>query len=181
MKGLDRLTKAVESAFMLLAAAGLMAIMLVVVTDVVLRYVFAAPLSWSYDVISMYLVTLVFYMALADTFRSGGHIRIDLFESWGRSRVFASCQVAGLAVAIVFFALIFRLMATSGWEGFLADEVMDGAIAWPTWPPYIVGAAGIGLLILRLALALAARVAAIAAGHAYVDPEAHGPAAERAE
>jgi TRAP-type C4-dicarboxylate transport system permease small subunit len=181
MKGLDRLTKALERAFMMLAAAGLMAIMLVVVADVVLRYVFAAPLSWSYDVISMYLVTLVFYMALADTFRSGGHIKIDLFASWGRSRVFAACQVAGLAAAIVFFGLIFRLMATSGWEGFVADEVMDGAIAWPTWPPYFVGAAGVGLLILRLALALAARVAAIAAGQAYVDPEAHDPAAERAE
>jgi TRAP-type C4-dicarboxylate transport system permease small subunit len=181
MKALDRLTTALEGAFMLAAAAGLMAIMLVVVADVVLRYAFASPLGWSYDVISMYLVTLVFYMALADTFRRGGHIRIDLFESWGRSRVFAACQIAGLASAIVFFALIARLMATRGWEGYVARDVMDGAIAWPTWPPFFVGAAGVGLLILRLALALAARLSALAAGHAYADPHAHAGPAELAE
>src|SRR3546814_5827562 len=60
--------------------------MLVIVVDVVMRYFFSAPLSWSYDLIGMYLVTLVFFLALADTFRRGGHIKVDLFENLRRTK-----------------------------------------------------------------------------------------------
>ncbi len=173
MKALDTLARGIERAMMVFAALGLLAIMLIVVVDVVLRYVFAAPLSWSHDVIGMYLVALVFFAALADTFRRGGHIRIDLFESLRRSRAYALGEIVGLCLAILFFVLIARLMVGAGWEGFLASEVMDGAIPWPTWPPQFIGAAGVGMLILRLGLAVAGRIAALAAGHAYEPEDAH--------
>lgn len=181
MKTLDALTRGVERVMMVLAALGLLAIMLIVVFDVVLRYVFAAPLSWSHDVIGMYLVALVFFAALADTFRRGGHIRIDLFESLRRSRLYALGEIVGLCLAILFFVLIARLMVGAGWEGFVANEVMDGAIPWPTWPPQFIGAAGVGLLILRLALAVAGRVAALAAGRTFEPEDAHRLHGESAE
>lgn len=164
---LDRLITAVEKAFLYLTGAGLLAIMLVIVVDVVMRYFFSSPLSWSYDLISIYLVTLVFFLALADTFRRGGHIKVDLFEALRGSRLLAVAELAGYCMAILFFAMILQQMIATGVEGLLANDVLDGAIPWPTWPPYLLGGLGVGLLILRLVLNTIARIAALAAGRDY--------------
>jgi hypothetical protein len=74
-----------------------------------------------------------------------------------------------------------RQLLITGWVGFMAGDVMDGAIPWPTWPPFFIGAAGASLMILRLALAIIDRLAALVAGRPYVEADAHAPAAERAE
>lgn len=167
---LDRLTTAVEKAFLYLTGLGLMAIMLVIVVDVVMRYLFSAPLSWSYDLIGMYLVTLVFFLALADTFRRGGHIKVDLFESLRGNRLFAAAEILCYCTALVFFALILKQMVESGVEGMLAGDVVDGAIPWPTWPPYLMAALGVALLMIRVTLNTIRRTAALAAGRIY-EPE----------
>jgi hypothetical protein len=48
--------------------------------------------------------------------------------------------------------------------------VVDGAIPWPTWPPYFIAALGTGLLWLRMLLSLALRLIAFASGQP-CDPE----------
>ena len=181
MTGLNKLVQAVEQVFLYLTGAGLLAIMLVIVMDVVLRYFFAAPLSWSYDLISIYLVTLVFFLALADTFRRGGHIRVDLFDRLRSTRVFAIAEILGLMAAEVFFALILHQMAASGLEAFLANDVLDGAIPWPTWPPYLAGALGVGLLIIRIGLSLSARSVALVTGQSVVQEGGSHSAGEHVE
>ena len=170
MTWLDKTVRAVEQAFLYLTGAGLLVIMMVIVVDVVLRYFFSSPLSWSYDLISIYLVTLVFFLALADTFRRGGHIRVDLFEFLRGSRLLTAAEIIGLCAALLFFGLILQQMVMHGLEAFLANEVLDGAIPWPTWPPYLAGALGVGLLIVRLALSVVGRIAALAAGRRH-EPE----------
>lgn len=167
MTNLNKLITAVEKAFLYLTGAGLLAIMLVIVVDVVMRYFFSSPLSWSYDLISIYLVTLVFFLALADTFRGGGHIKVDLFEALRGSRLLAVAEIIGYCMAMVFFSMILQQMIATGLEGFIADDVLDGAIPWPTWPPYLLGALGVGLLILRLMLSTVGRIAALANGRVY--------------
>lgn len=167
MQALDRLTAAVEKAFLYLTGLGLMFIMLVIVVDVVMRYLFSAPLSWSYDLIGMYLVTLVFFLALADTFRRGGHIKVDLFESLRGTKLFAVAEILGYCASLVFFALILKQMLESGAEGMLAGDVVDGAIPWPTWPPYLIAALGAALLMIRIALNVVRRIAALASGQVY--------------
>lgn len=167
MTKLDRLTEAVEKAFLYVTGAGLLAIMLVIVVDVVMRYLFSSPLSWSYDLIGMYLVTLVFFLALADTFRRGGHIRVDLFEGLRKTRFFAVAEILGLCASLLFFALILDQATTTALEAFLAGDVLDGTIPWPTWPPYAFAALGVALLIMRVALNLARRFVALSAGRIY--------------
>lgn len=181
MTGLNKLVRAVEQAFLYLAGAGLLAIMLVIVMDVVLRYFFSAPLSWSFDLISLYLVTLVFFLALADTFRRGGHIRVDLFERLRATRIFAVAELLGLIAAEVFFALILSQLAGSGVEAFLANDVLDGTIPWPTWPPYLAGALGVSLLMIRIGLGMIGRIVAIAAGQPVVQEGGSHAAGEHVE
>lgn len=164
---LDRLVNVIEKAFLCLTGAGLLVIMLVIVVDVVMRYILSSPLSWSYDLISMYLVTLVFFLALADTFRRGGHIKVDLFERLRGTRLLAFAEILSYCAALIFFSLILDRMMESGLEAFLANDVVDGAIPWPTWPPYLFAGLGVGLLIVRVALNLVGRFLALRAGQVY--------------
>ena len=173
MTGADKWVRVLEKAFLCLSGVGLLTIMIVIVIDVVMRYLFSSPLSWSYDLVSLYLVTLVFFMALADTFRRGAHIKVDLFERLRGTRTLAVAELAGYLLALVFFALIMQQMASAGLEAFVANDVLDGAIAWPTWPPYAVGTIGVALLILRLLISMAGRVAALLAGRVYVQEGAN--------
>lgn len=176
MTGLLKNYGKLETAFLYLTSLGLFLIMMVIVVDVVMRYMFNAPLSWSFDLISMYLVTLVFFPALADTFSRGGHIKVDMFDAFRRTRFFALFEIVGYLIAIVFFALIFWKMFETGLEAFLEKEVVDGAIPWPTWPPQAFGAVGVGLLIISMVIGIAARIQALLEGRVYkAEGEPHYP------
>lgn len=50
---------------------------LMMTADVVLRYVFNAPLSWGLEA-STSLLLLLFVLGMAEAFRNGAHIRMDL-------------------------------------------------------------------------------------------------------
>jgi len=167
---LDKTIGLAERIALGLSALGFFLIMIVIVVDVVLRYVFSAPLSWSYDIISMYLVALIFFFALSDTFRAGAHIGVDLFEAMRGNRFYSIAETIGFIIAIVFFALIFKEGLREGIEGFEAGDVVDGAIAWPTWPPYFICALGVGMLILRIMLAIFVRITALLRGEVYRAP-----------
>ncbi|HEX2059972.1 MAG TPA: TRAP transporter small permease subunit, partial [Thermoanaerobaculia bacterium] len=62
----DRALRVAEKAGITVAGIFMFAIMLVVVTDVVLRYFVNAPLSWSYELISLYLMVGLFFFSLSD-------------------------------------------------------------------------------------------------------------------
>jgi TRAP-type C4-dicarboxylate transport system permease small subunit len=174
MKTIERCSRGlrvVENACMYGAATGLVAIMMIVVVDVVLRYVFSAPLSWSYDVVSMYLVSFSIFLALSDSFRRGIHIKVDLIQRLRGTRLLAAAELLGYSASLLMFGLILKLLISQGLEAFIAADVVDGAIPWPTWPPFAVAALGTGLLWLRILLSLILRVIAFVTG-APCDPEA---------
>jgi TRAP-type C4-dicarboxylate transport system permease small subunit len=174
---IDRVLRVLELASMYLAAAGLMAIMIIVVVDVALRYVFSAPLSWSYDVVSMYLVTVVIFMALSDGFRSGIHIKVDLIQRLQGTRLLALAEIVGYCASMTLFGLILHELIVHGLTAFINAEVVAGAIAWPTWPPHLVASIGVALLFVRIGLSLTLRIVAFASGQA-LPPTKDAPAAE---
>ena len=60
---LRRTIDALDNGLMALGCLMLFSLMCVVVADVSLRYLFNAPLQWSYQVISSYLMPGLFFMA----------------------------------------------------------------------------------------------------------------------
>jgi len=164
MLKINGLISKIENAFMTLAGAALAIIMCIVVADVILRYFFAAPLSWSHEIISMYLVTQVFFLALAGTFRDGGHIKVELFDRFQNTWVFSVTELIATCMTLLFFFLMFQQMVTHGWQVFLSNDVLDGAIPWPTWPPYFLGSIGVGLLILRIILIMIKKIILLSKG-----------------
>jgi TRAP-type C4-dicarboxylate transport system permease small subunit len=94
-------------------AAGLVLSFLVglTFTDVVLRYVFSAPLLGAKDILQMGMVVVVF-LAAPYTWRIGGHIVVDLLPDY-------NTEVATLARDIIvrlFALLVFGLLTWQAWE-----------------------------------------------------------------
>ena len=71
MLGLFKSLAVIERAVTAVAATLSIAIMLIVTCDVALRYLFNSPLTWAYDLISLYLMAAVFFLVLGDAHRAG--------------------------------------------------------------------------------------------------------------
>jgi len=147
---IDRLER-VSSA---VAAVFLFAIMLIIVADVTLRYVFNSPLQWAFDAISMYLMVGVFFFSLSDTLAGNGHVNVDLLYQRAPRRVQRFADFIGCALTCAVFVGIVYRAAVATWESWTSGEVIAGNIAWPVWITHFVVAIGSGLLALRLLLML---------------------------
>lgn len=166
---LSRLLSSVEWVLSTLAAVAMFAVMIVVIFDVTMRYVFAAPLAWSYDIISLYLMVAVFFLALGDTLHHHGHIAIDLLQPHMPVRLRHIGETIGYVLTTVLVAMI----AWEGWErtatAFANSEVTPTVIQWPTWPAYALVVIGSLSLALRAAYRTIGHLASAIAGHALVE------------
>ncbi|MBX9463854.1 MAG: TRAP transporter small permease [Aquamicrobium sp.] len=147
--GASALLARIESMLALLSGLSLGAIMLIVVADVAMRYLFAAPLSWSYNLIGLYLMVAVFFFALSDTLHNHGHIAIDIFQHQIPHRP------RHLALAVGYL-LSSGLMALIGWQAwlrlksaYLNDDRIAAVIPWPTWIAYFIVATGCVVMTAR--------------------------------
>ncbi|MBC7138197.1 MAG: TRAP transporter small permease [Defluviimonas sp.] len=132
----------------------ILAIMVVVTLDVVMRYMFRAPLGWVYDLVSLYLMVGAFFLAVSETFRRGGHVAVDLFRHMLRPGIRRRVD----AVAALMVLPVLLAMVVTGWQStaraLARDETITGVVAWPIWASYVFVPLGIGLLLLRVALHL---------------------------
>ena len=147
--GASALLARIESVLALLSGLSLGAIMLIVVADVAMRYVFAAPLTWSYNLIGLYLMVAVFFFVLSDTLHNHGHIAIDIFQHQIPHRL------RHLALAVGYL-LSSGLMALIGWQAwlrlksaYLNDDRIAAVIPWPTWIAYFIVATGCVVMTAR--------------------------------
>lgn len=138
-----------ERLAMWVACVAMVAMMLLIVTDVVARYFLRAPLSWSFDLISLYLMPVAFFMALADTLHKGQHIGVDLVVNTVPKRASYAMYALGMILSLVVFAGFSWSAAVISWEDFKAGSVTSGLIPWPTWIYSAVMFLGCFLLLLR--------------------------------
>jgi TRAP-type C4-dicarboxylate transport system permease small subunit len=101
-QGSDRVSRAL---FRVAVDAALPALMLLVSLDVILRYVFNAPLPWGRDVNGLLLLITIF-SALPHGWDMGYHIRMEVFYNRLGRRPRILADVATGAAGILFFALM---------------------------------------------------------------------------
>ena len=83
--------------------------------DVVMRYVFSAPILGAKDLLQMGMV-LVFALALPFTWRMGGHIVVDLVPDYPIPRLTRTRDVAVRLIGLLIFAVL-------SWQAWLrADD-----------------------------------------------------------
>lgn len=134
------------------AAVVTLLVMLVIVADVVGRYVFAHPLGWVYDIVSIYFINLVLYFMASETLRTGAHIALDL-----RLRVLPAAVWQGLRVLA--WLAVAAALAWSAWtigvtsfDSLLAGDVHPGLYEWPVWLEKAIVALGLAMLTCRILL-----------------------------
>ena len=175
----------IETVLVGISAAAMAAIMCIVTLDVAMRYAFAAPLVWSYDLIGLYLVGIVFFFALSDTMQQHGHIALDVFVPLIPFRLRHAAQAAGFGASTLLIGAITWLEYREGHEAFVFDDRIAGVVPFPTWVAHAVLALGMGVLTLRCLYRAALHVASAAAGRALVElpppPITSGPRSEPVE
>ena len=164
-----RLVAFAEVALVAVSAAALAAIMLIVVADVTGRYFFDSPFSWSYNVIGLWLMTAVFFLALPDTLTHHGHIAVDVFQHSLPKWIMHLGLTLGYAASVWVVALICK----GGWARFVKawvnDEHIQALVPISTWVPYGLLVIGTAALLLRCLIRVAGHAAALVTGRDLAD------------
>lgn len=170
MQTMERVLIRIELLCQWLTGLLILAIMLIVFGDVIGRYLFNRPFRWAYDLINLYLMAGLFFLALSFTYAAHAHVGVDIVvqKLSDNGRRLAECLTC--VVALPLFALISYAGATRAWTNWQNGDAMSGLIAWPTWVGAALMALGSGVLVLRLAFRLVGNVASLATGRAIVAP-----------
>jgi len=158
-----------EHALMHVSALAMLAVMLVVVADVVMRYFFDKPLIFAYDLIGMYLVVVVFFFALPGTLHLHGHIAIDFFQPFLPPRLRFAGEAIGYAAGTVVMALIAWKLGARAWAAYVNGDVTATTIPWPIWLSEAPAALGSALITLRCAYRCVGHVLSTIVGEAVVE------------
>ena len=155
VRSFDRLRRAVDAidtALMVVGCAMLFALMFVVVADVALRYLFNAPLQWSYEVISSYLMPGLFFFAASHTLKAHAHVSVDIVHNYVERRTRYVLEALTSTLAAPVFALCTWVSAQHTLEDFQTAAASTSGLALPTWTISLMLPIGFGLLTVRLAL-----------------------------
>jgi len=166
---ISRLLSLIETGLAVIASVGLAAIMLIVVVDVALRYVFNSPLGWSYSLIGIYLMVAVFFLMLSDTLQMHRHVAIDMLMHVFPHRL----RHLFLAISYLLSTIIVALIVWQAWlrwvEAVSADERIAGDVPWPTWIAYALVMIGSALLTLRTSYRTVGHAASAITGRIFVE------------
>jgi TRAP-type C4-dicarboxylate transport system permease small subunit len=150
MSRLARLLATIEQGCAIGSALAMATIMFVVVIDVVMRYAFNAPLTWSYDGIGMVVMPAAFFLMLSWTYRRGHHVNVDILVARLPLAGRRLSSLLGALLAAPVFGTMAALAALEAQSTFERGLVLAGSIAWPTWIPSAIAAAGLMLFTSRL-------------------------------
>ncbi len=153
---------AIERTLTVVAVVFLFVIMGLVVADVFMRYVLNRPFSFAYDLIGLYLLAGVFFLTISDALREHAHVGVDIllhrFAPAGRRL----SEIVTALVGLFVFVLISKVGFDRALDNFQQNDVLAGAIPWPTWLSASLVPFGCSVLVLRLALQLVGNVVSLA-------------------
>jgi TRAP-type C4-dicarboxylate transport system permease small subunit len=132
--------------------SGLILVALISLTffDVILRYIFSAPIFGARDLLEMGMVVVI-SLAFPFTWRAGGHIVVDLIPDYGIKFLTIARDLVVRLIGVV----IFTLLAWRAWirsdDAVLFTEATN-MIGLPFSPFFIILAAGSALQVVVLSV-----------------------------
>lgn len=166
---LRRWVDAIDGVLVALGSTMLFALMCLVVADVARRYLFNAPIAWSYEVINNYLMPGLFFFAVSHTLKTHSHVAVDIVHNYVRPSVRYAFEAIGTVLALPAFALCTWVAAGQTWTEFATAAASTAGLPVPSWTVSIAFPIGFGVLTLRLALNAAGYVATLVTGRAFQD------------
>src|SRR4030042_3938135 len=104
---IDRITKTLNRLFIGIASFMMAGLMMIVCTDLMLRYFFNAPFIWATEVTEILLLYITF-LGAAQVFRADSHVVIDIFLVFGSARRrrivgLIRCALVGIVAGILVY------------------------------------------------------------------------------
>ena len=146
---LEKWLRKIERGFCF-TAAGLVFVMIFPTTlDVILRYIFNAPLPEMFQLTEFMMVAVV-YLAIAYVQQLKDHIKIEIVTQWLPQKVQEGLDLFGYLVGLVIFAIITWQSGRLAWEAWETQDYTMGIVQFPLWPAKTILPIGVGLFCLRL-------------------------------
>lgn len=142
-----------------LAGLAVLAIVVLITYDVAMRFFFEQPQLFV-DEVASFLELFVIFGGLAFTFRTGGHVRVDLLTGRLPGRPRAWLRVASLALGIVFLVIVIWTTAQSAVTAYRYGRV-SAVMLYPLWAPMALIPLGLVLLAGVMLMALGAQLRAL--------------------
>jgi TRAP-type C4-dicarboxylate transport system permease small subunit len=146
----EGIVRRLEQAGMIVAGTCVVFIMAITCWDAGGRYLVGRPLSWSFDLVSNYLLVLAAWFAVASTYQRNDHICINLLHARMPRRMRVAADFTCGLLALALFCAIGWGTAVHAQEAWANKEFYPGAIVWPAWLSYAPIPIGAALLALRL-------------------------------
>jgi TRAP-type C4-dicarboxylate transport system permease small subunit len=147
-----------------LAGLAVLVIVALITYDVLLRYFLNQPQLFV-DELASFLQILVIFGGLAYTFRTGGHVRVDLVTARLPPRARAWLRAIGLVVSLAFLGIVIWTTSQSALTAYRYGRVST-VMLYPLWAPMLLIPLGLALLAGVMLAALVAQLRALRAPHA---------------
>lgn len=145
----SRFVERVVTIAAVVGASLLLVVTLITFYEVIMRYVFGAPTTWSIDY-SIYLIMWGTFLGAAFTLKQGAHIHVDVI-------VKRFPKKTKTLIGMVAFCLIFIFCAILAWTGFgsslhayLFKEITISYMRTPLYLPLLSIPFGATLLVLEI-------------------------------
>ncbi len=164
LQWVDGALSRVESLTDLLAALAMFSTMAIVGGEVVSRYFLNAPLQWSYDVLTLYVLPSLFFLGLPGSYSKKSHIAVDLLIDRLPDLAVSVILLIGRLGGMFLFACIVYFGVEHALEAYRSDESVPGVVTFLVWPSYALVPLGCALVWLRMLSELPANIISIAHG-----------------
>lgn len=166
---LRRWIDAIDGVLVAIGCAMLFALMCLAVADVARRYLFNAPIAWSYEVINNYLMPGLFFFAVSHALKAHSHVAVDILHNYVGNRARCVFEAIGAVLTLPAFALCTWVAAANTWTEFQTAAASTTGLPVPSWTVSIAFPIGFGVLTLRLALNAIGYAATLVTGRAFVE------------
>ena len=142
-----------------LAGLAVLVIVVLITYDVLMRFFFEQPQLFV-DEVASFLEVLVIFGGLAYTFRTGGHVRVDLVTSHLPRRARAWLRTVALVTGLVFLGVVMWPTIQSALTAYRYGRV-SAVMLYPLWLPMLLIPVGLALLAVAMLAALIAQLRAL--------------------
>lgn len=129
--------------------SGLAALCLIIIATLIILQITGRLLGFiipSADDIAGYCMAASIFLALADTLRSGGHIRVTMFISWLPAPLLKIVEILNVSIGVLFTGYFAWYAILMVWQTHQFGEISQGYLPIPLWLPQSMMAFGLFVL-----------------------------------
>jgi TRAP-type C4-dicarboxylate transport system permease small subunit len=148
VKSIARFLSTAADSLAVLSALAIGVMILHITADVVIRFVWNAPISGTITAVSLLYMPLIVFLPLAYTEKVNGHISVELVYDLCPRWLQSVLDYAAHALSLVTYALLSARTWTEAISKYkIGSAEMEGGVRIVTWPSYFFLPVGFALIV----------------------------------